>query len=393
MNYKNDLLVPIFTKPKYEVADVFRNNIYKINKLSPDQWKTVTDIINCRTKKLGKHILKCDKCGHEEISYNSCRNRNCPKCQGLKKIKWLLDRQKEILPINYFHVIFTIPHFINKLTYQNRKIIYDLMFNSVKETLIEGAKNPKNLGAKIGYIAILHTWGQTLSYHPHIHCIVTGGGITDDNKWIDSKDGYFIPVNILSILFKNKMITKIREEYKKNKLYFFNELESIKEYKDFNKYLDEAYNKNWVVYSKPSFKNSKNVFEYISRYTHRIAISNHRIKDLKDNSITFSYKDYRDDGKKKIMELKNEEFMRRFLMHVAPKNFMRIRFGGIFSNRYRKDNISKVKKLLLTNEKIEINEKTQKSWKKILYNISGINIERCPICKNGILKDIFKNSS
>jgi hypothetical protein len=379
----------VISKPKYEVADIFRNNIYKINKMSPEQWQAITDIINCRTKKLGGHTLICNKCGHMEISYNSCRNRNCPKCQGLKKVKWLMDREKEILPINYFHVIFTIPHQLNQLTYQNRKIIYNLMFDCVKETLLEASNNPRNLGAKIGYIGIMHTWGQTLSYHPHIHCIVTGGGVTEDDKWKDSRDDYFIPVKILSILFKNKMVCKIREEYKNNKLILLNDLEKYKVYEVFNEYLDEMYNKNWMIYSKPPFSSNKNVFEYISRYTHRIAIANSRIMDLNDEKIKFRYKDYSDESKIKIMELTNVEFMRRFVMHIIPKRFMRIRFGGIFSNRYRKENIKKVKDLLNVKDK---EEGKPINWKKMLYKISGINVEKCSVCKKGIMIDEYKNT-
>lgn len=377
-------------RPKYEVSDIFRNNIHKINKMSPEQWQAVTDIINCRTKKLGGHTLICNNCGHMEISYNSCRNRNCPKCQGLKKIKWLMDREKELLPINYFHVIFTIPHQLNKITYQNRRIIYNIMFDCVKETLLEASNNPKNLGAKIGYIGIMHTWGQTLSYHPHIHCIVTGGGITEDNRWKESKEDYFIPVKILSILFKNKMICKIREEYKNNKLLLLNDLEKYKVYEVFNEYLDEMYNKNWMVYAKPPFSNNKNVFEYISRYTHRIAIANSRIKDLNEETVKFRYKDYSDEGKIKEMELTNIEFMRRFVMHIIPKRFMRIRFGGIFSNRYRKENIKKVKEML--NVKVKKEQKTI-NWKKMMYKITGIDVEKCSVCKKGIMIDRFENSS
>ena len=379
----------IILKPKFEVADIFRNNISKLNKLPIDHWKAINDIICCRTSKLGGHKLVCNNCGHIEISYNSCRNRNCPKCQGLKKVKWLLDREKELLPINYFHVIFTIPHELNQLTYQNRKRIYDLMFESIKETLIESSKNPKNLGAKIGYIGILHTWGQTLSYHPHIHCIVTGGGLTDDKKWKDSSEKYFVPVKVLSILFKNKMICKIRDEYKKNKLLLFNGLEKFNKYQLFNEFLNDIYDKKWVVYSKPPFSNSKNVFEYISRYTHKIAISNHRIIDIDENNVKFKYKDYADDSKIKEMKISNYEFMRRFLMHIIPKRFMRIRFGGIFSNRYRKENIKKIKELFNIEDK---KRKVSKNWKNLLKKISGINIDKCPICKNGILKDFYINT-
>jgi len=243
-----------YSKPKYEVADVFRDNTHKLTGISYPQWLVVNAILRCRTKKMGGHSLFCPNCGYKEISYNSCRNRHCPKCQTMKKIKWLQDRFTEILPIKYFHIVFTLPSQLNRIVLQNKKELYDILFKSAKETLEEAALNPKNLGAKIGFIAVLHTWGQNLMDHPHLHCVVTGGGLSKDKtKWISSRDDYFISVKLLGKLFRGKYLYYLNELYKGKKLSFHGKLSKYKEGAHFQRLLSECYSKDWVVYTKKPF--------------------------------------------------------------------------------------------------------------------------------------------
>jgi predicted Zn-ribbon and HTH transcriptional regulator len=344
VQYKNN-----FKQPTYEIGDIFRENRAKLRhlKLSPEQRKVVKAIIRCRTARLGGHKLYCNTCGYSEISYNSCRNRHCPKCQYFKKLKWLNNRIEEILPVKYFHVVFTVPHLLNPLILQNKKELYGLFFKAVNETLTEAALNPKNLGAKIGFMTILHTWGQNLMDHPHIHCVVTGGGLNKDKtKWISSRDNFFIHVKRLSRLFRGKYLYYFKMAYNKKKLGFYGKVEELKYRENFNKLISKLYKKEWVVYSKKPFDNPVNVFKYLGRYTHRIAISNSRIVKVTDKEVSFRWKDYRNGNKKKIMTLPVEEFMRRFLLHTLPKGFKRIRFYGLLSNRYKKDNIKAIRELL-----------------------------------------------
>lgn len=338
-----------FKQPTYEIGDIFRENRAKLRhlKLSPEQRKVVKAITRCRTARLGGHKLYCNTCGYSEISYNSCRNRHCPKCQYFKKLKWLNNRIEEILPVKYFHVVFTVPHLLNPLILQNKKELYGIFFKAVNETLTEAALNPKNLGAKIGFMTILHTWGQNLMDHPHIHCVVTGGGLNKDKtKWISSRDNFFIHVKRLSRLFRGKYLYYLKMAYNEKKLGFYGKLEELKYRENFNNLISKSYKKEWVVYSKKPFDSPVNVIKYLGRYTHRIAISNSRIVKVTDKEVSFRWKDYRNGNKKKIMTLPVEEFMRRFLLHTLPKGFKRIRFYGLLSNRYKKENIKTIRELL-----------------------------------------------
>lgn len=374
-----------FSRPKYEVADVFRDNTHKLNGINYPQWLVVNSIIACRTKRMGGHSIYCPKCGFNQISYNSCRNRHCPKCQTIKKLKWIDERLKELLPINYFHIVFTIPNILNYLVLQNKQELYNILFTSVKETLTQAALNPKNLGAKIGFVAVLHTWGQNLLEHPHIHCVVTGGGLSKDKKnWIKSNNNYFISVKLLGKLFKGKYLFYLKNLYKEGKLSFHGKLKKIQENDKFMKLLTECYEKDWVVYSKKPFSNPKTVYQYLGRYTHRIAISNHRIVNITKEEVKFFWKDYKNGNVKKIMTLSIDEFMRRFLLHVLPKGLKRIRFYGILTNRYKKQNLKIIKNLLNVNVEEEA---------KRIFNDSIIMdyrkyspLSKCPKCNN---KDII----
>ncbi|HEY0089212.1 MAG TPA: IS91 family transposase, partial [Candidatus Lokiarchaeia archaeon] len=323
---------------KIELADIFRKNIDKLPHIDIESWKVVNAIISCRTANLGGHVLKCDICGHEEYSYNSCRNRHCPKCQTLKKVKWLEAREDELLPVNYFHVVFTIPGFLNPIVLQNKKIAYDILFKSVKETLLESAKTGKNLGADIGFITILHTWGQNLMDHPHIHCVVPAGGISPSgNNWKSCRNNYFISIKILSKLFKGKFLDYLKKAFNSNELKFFGKIHNLKNKSCFQIIINRAYLKEWVVYAKKPFAGPKQVLDYIGRYTHRVAISNNRIHSMENDKVSFSWKDYSEDNKQKVMSLEVSEFMRRFLLHVLPKRFVRIRFFGFLANKVKND--------------------------------------------------------
>ena len=376
---------------KYDISDIFRNNLKELTTLSKDKWKVINSIINCRTKALGGHINKCDTCNYEDQSYNSCRNRHCPKCGGLKKAKWLQRRLSELLPVEYFHVVFTIPSELNKITYYNKKIMYDLLFKCVKETLLESALNEKNLGAEIGFMSILHTWGQQLNFHPHLHCVVPGGGLKG-NTWIKSKKGFFIHVKKLSRLFRGKYLWYLKKYYNKNELAFYKETKKLKDRKEFQKYIDNLYSKEWVVYAKKPFAGPSQVLRYLSNYTHKIAISNYRIKKVENGRVYFTWKDYRRKSKRKIMNLTTLEFMKRFLLHILPKRFMKIRMFGIYSNSRKKEKLSICKELLKKEFKIKDIENTNEYIMKIISDYTRVKTNKCPKCKTGILVTKIINS-
>jgi len=369
---------------KIEIADIFRGNIDKLPEMHSELSQVVNSIIKCRTSALGGHVLKCDSCGHEEYSYNSCRNRHCPKCQTLKKMKWLEARKEELLPVPYFHVVFTMPSILNPIALQNKKVIYNILFKAVSETLQDAAKTPNNLGADIGFIAILHTWGQNLIDHPHIHCVVPAGGISPSGeKWKSCRGNYFIPVKILSKLLRGKFLDFLRKAYENMELQFFGNIQNLHNKNEFQKIIDKAYSTDWVVYAKKPFAGPEQVFDYLGRYTHRVAISNNRILKLEDGKVSFKWKDYTDDNKEKIMTLDVKEFMRRFLLHVLPKGFVKIRFFGFLSNRTKNDKINHIFKIL--KKKRTQKEKNQETWQELFLRITGIDACICSECKKGRL--------
>lgn len=366
-----------------EVQDILRlyGESYRLRhseNISSRQYQVMNHIEQCRSAVLGGHLDRCDECNHERISYNSCRDRHCPKCQFLKKEKWLENRLNDFLPINYFHIVFTIPSEINALMLNNQKLLYDIFFNCVSETLKDISNEKKFLGARIGFITVLHTWGQNLSYHPHIHCIVTGGGLSDKNdRWISSKSKFLFPIKVLGSLFRGKFLSYLKNEYNNDSL------ETELPRGEFKRLLDSLYKKDWVVYSKPPFKRPETVFEYLARYTHRIAISNHRIISIKNDHILFRWRDYADDSKEKIMSLHAHEFIRRFLLHVLPKGFVKIRHHGLFSNRKRKKLLETIRNILQVS--YEIHVKNAESWKELYFRITGNDIDLCPLCKKGTM--------
>jgi hypothetical protein len=368
-----------------EVADIFRQHgpFYReSHKLPRNHLRAMGAIETCRTAALGGHKDKCDQCDHLAISYNSCRNRHCPKCQTLAKEKWIEARSEDLLPIEYFHVVFTIPSELNPLVSMNRKVMYDLLFRSVSETLIKLANDPRHLGAKIGVIGILHTWGQNLMDHPHIHCIVTGGGQSPDgSSWISCRKGFFLPVTVMSALFSEKFLDHLKHCFKSGALVFDGAIRHLKAPGNFNLFRKQLYEKKWVVYCKPPFGGPKGVLQYLGRYTHRIAISNNRILNIQDGRVSFLWRDYADDNRQKTMVLPSDEFIRRFLLHVLPERYVRIRHFGLLANRSRKGNIAACLKML--GRKNVTKEKRRETWQEQMLRICGIDVTVCPICQKG----------
>lgn len=343
--------------------------------------KVISNIISCRTSELGGHVDECEDCGHTRISYNSCRDRHCPKCQTLKKERWLEDRKNDLLPVSYFHVVFTIPEELNFLTLINQKVMYSILFKATSETLLELSKDTKYLGAEIGFTTILHTWGQNLMNHPHVHCVVPGGGLSlDGNRWINSKKDFFIPVRVLSRKFRGKFLYYLKKEYYNNSaLRFISDIENLK-YKDvFQCFIDKLYKKEWIVYCKPPFGSAEHVLEYLGRYTHRVAISNNRIIAFENGFVVFKWRDYRDNNKEKIMTVTAEEFIRRFLMHVLPQKFVKIRHYGILSNRNRITKLKKCKTILKV-PSLDIKTRLKLSPAELLFKLTGVDINICPCC-------------
>jgi hypothetical protein len=370
-----------------EVADIFRHHglaYRESHRLPRNDWRVMRAIEVCRTSVLGGHKDKCDNCGHLEISYNSCRNRHCPKCQTLKKERWIEARSKDLLPIQYFHVVFTIPSELNHLVSMNRKVMYDLLFRSVSETLMELANDPKHLGARIGAIGILHTWGQNLMDHPHIHCIVTGGGLSPDgSSWVPCRKGFFIPVRVMSALFRGKFLDLLNSRFKRGEITFPGSISHLKYPGNFDAFRRQLYHKKWVVYCKPPFDGAKGVLQYLGRYTHRVAISNNRLLVNRDGNVSFLWRDYADGNRQKTMMLKADEFIRRFLLHVLPERYVRIRHFGLLANRSRKDNITVCRKIIGAGKTVTKENTKQETWQEQLLRICGIDVTACPVCQKG----------
>jgi hypothetical protein len=376
-----------------EVADIFRQfgPAYRSeHKLSWQQHKAINAIVACRTAALGGYIDQCDHCGYERTCYCSCRNRHCPKCQALARERWLLARKQDLLPIRYFHVVLTMPDSLNPLALQNQKVVYGILFKAGSETLLELGRDRKHLGAEIGIIALLHTWGQNLMDHPHLHCIVTGGGLAQDSsKWIYPKktqkgNEFFVHVNVISELFKKKFIYYLREAYDAGQLKFVGKISYLQSKAQFNRFKDELYNKKWVTYCKETFGNPEHVINYLGGYTHRVAISNSRIVQFEDGKVTFKWKDYNDHDKQKLMTVDACEFIRRFLLHILPKGFFKIRYYGILSNRHHKTTLAKCKEILKVIE--DSQDCKTIHWLDLFFDLTGIDLRICPVCQQGRMR-------
>jgi Putative transposase/Transposase zinc-binding domain len=329
-------------RPPFEVAQIIRqhgNSFIEKNRawLTWHHLRVLHAIAHCRTATLGGHLDGCSRCGHRAISYNSCRNRHCPKCLTRARDRWLAERQRELLPVGYFHVVFTLPHELSWLALQNKKLVYDLLFRTSATTLLEVAADAKHLGARIGFLSVLHTWGQNLLHHPHVHCVIPAGGLAlDSSKWVRPRYAFFLPVKVLSRVFRRKFIAGLKQAFRDEKLSFPGTLRLLAEEKTFRSFLRSLFRHDWVVYAKPPFGGPEHVLHYLARYTHRVAISNHRIVNLADGHVAFRWKDYARGSRQKTMVLHGEEFLRRFSLHVLPQGFVRIRFFGFLANRRRK---------------------------------------------------------
>jgi hypothetical protein len=342
------------SRPAIELADIFRRHgpawrNANAGRVSLDQLKVMSAIESCRTAALGGHVERCEDCSHVRIAYNSCRNRHCPKCQAVAAKQWLADREAELLPVPYYHVVFTLPAAIGDIAYQNKAVVYGILFKAAAETLIAIAADPKHLGARIGLTAVLHTWGSALTHHPHVHIIVPGGGISPDGqRWIACRPGFFLPVRVLSRLFRRLFLEQLSAAYHTGQLQFFGNQAALADPKAFKDHLAPLRRSEWVVYAKRPFGGPQAVLAYLSRYTHRVAIANSRLIAFNESGVTFKWKDYRAEGREraKVMTLATDEFIRRFLIHVLPSGFHRIRHYGLFANGGRAENIARSRQLL-----------------------------------------------
>jgi hypothetical protein len=376
-------------KRSFEVADIFRafGPAYRElhgSQMPLRQLRVMRAIEVCRTVELGGHIDQCDHCGQQRNSYNSCRNRHCPKCQSLAKERWLEARKKDLLPISYFHLVFTLPESLRPLALRNQKVIYNFLFQAASETLVQLAKDPKYLGAEIGFSALLHTWSQTLIHHPHLHCLVTAGGLSLEGKrWISSRPGFFIPVKVLSSLFRGKFLDALKKVYEAGKLKFPGKIEALQGAPAFQKFLTGLYQQAWVVYCKPPLKRAEQVIEYLGRYTHRVALSNDRLVNFEGSRVVLRWRDSADGDKIKLLTLEALEFIRRFLLHVLPDRFVKIRHYGLLSNRGRKRKLLRCQKLLGVSAKEEPEGSPRETWEDLLTRITGKDPRVCPFCGQG----------
>jgi hypothetical protein len=354
--------------------------------LSPAERRVLTAIEVCRTAALGGHVEQCEQCGHQRIWYNSCRNRHCPQCQSLARAQWIEDRQAELLHCEYFHVVFTLPEAPAAIAYQNKKVVYGLLFRAAAETLRTIAADPQHLGAQIGFFAVLHTWGQTLVHHPHLHCVVTGGGLSPDgSRWIACRPGFFLPVKVLSRLFRRLFLDYLEKAFDSGKLRFFSSLEGLRERRGLLAYLAPSRKTRWVVYAKRPFAGPQQVLDYVGRYTHRVAISNQRLLAIEEGQVGFRWKDYRDANQQKVLTLGANEFIRRFLLHVLPQGFQRIRYYGLLGNRYREQNLAHCRQLLGMPTVPPAGE-SPPDYRDRYEQLTGHSLKECPACHQGRMR-------
>jgi Putative transposase/Transposase zinc-binding domain len=368
------------TRPRPTVAEVIRSCLDEFlekygSKLTPEQRRALNDLASCRTAALGGHVLGCPECGHQQIAYNSCGNRHCPTCQATAAARWLEKQAANLLPTPYFHVVFTLPDALDPIALANPRVVYDLLLRSAAETLLEVAADPNHLGAQIGVLAVLHTWGQNLQFHPHVHCVVTGGGLSPNGtRWIASPSNFFLPVRVLSRVFRGKFLAGLRAALAKGELRFAPD--------QFERLLSAAVGTDWVVYAKPPLGGPEQVLKYLARYTHRVAISNARLLDFEDGMVRFRYKDYAHGNRKRVMTLTSLEFVRRLLLHVLPTGLQRIRHYGILANRHRHEKLTVCRRLLGSASAAETDPSEE--TRETRGSPSSIAPTRvCPVCGAG----------
>jgi hypothetical protein len=373
-------------RPRLDVAEVIRSCRDEFlerygPRLTPEQQRALEDVISCRTAALGGHVLGCPECGHQQIAYNSCGNRHCPTCQGTAAARWLEARAAELLPVPYFHIVFTLPNALDPIALHNPRVVYDLLLRSAAETLLRLAADPKHLGAQIGVLAVLHTWGQTLQLYPHAHCVVPGGGLSPDGtRWIGSSDKFFLPVRVLSRVFRGKFLAGLRAAFAQGRLRFPGSLTATAVRDEFERLLAASTKTDWVVYAKPPFGGPEQVLKYLAQYTHRTAISNHRLLDLAEGRVSFRYKDYAHGSRKRTMRLSTVEFVRRFLLHVLPAGFVRMRHYGFLCNRHRHEKLELCRSLLEPRQAAEP-KLPEAEAPEISTSISPTRV--CPACGAG----------
>jgi putative transposase/transposase-like zinc-binding protein len=368
------------TPPRLTVAEVIRSCLDEFldeygAKLPPEQRRALNDLISCRTAALGGHVLGCPECGHQQIAYNSCGNRHCPTCQATAAARWLEARAAELLPAPYFHLVFTLPNAFDPIALANPRVVYDLILRCAAETVLKVASDPELLGARTGVLAVLHTWGQNLQFHPHVHCVVPGGGLSPDGTcWVPSPSNFFLPVRVLGRVFRGKFLAELRAAFACGELRFASD--------QFEQALSVAAQTDWVVYAKPPFGGPEQVLKYLARYTHRVAISNRRLLDFEDGMVRFRYKDYAHGNRKRVMTLEAPEFVRRLLLHVLPSGFVRIRHYGILANRHRHEKLALCRRLLGAGSAAE--PESPEETREARESPSSITPTRvCPVCGAG----------
>jgi hypothetical protein len=370
--------------PRLELADIVRahGDAYRrTHRLATVQQRALRAIETCRTAVLGGHRETCDRCGAVRITSNSCRNRHCPKCQTLTKERWLAAQRAALLPIPYFHVVFTLPHPLNALAQGNPRVIYTLLFRAAADALLTFGRDPRHLGGTIGITAMLHTWGQTLSQHLHLHCLVTGGALAPDrSRWIAGRSSFLFPVRALSIVFRAKFLAGLQRAFNAGQLTFAGGTADLARRGAFTGFLGQLRTVDWVVYAKRPFAGPEQVLNYLGRYTHRVALSNDRLLDVRDGRVRFRWKDYADHDRVKVTALDADEFLRRFLLHVVPSGFMRIRHFGLLANRTRRHTLTRCRMLL---GRPPIEDAPAESVAGLMYRLTGVDLSRCPVCAEG----------
>ena len=377
-----------------EVADVFRQHGAAFLQthgatLLPEQRRVMRAIEECRTAAVGGHVAECDGCGHQVIAYNSCRNRHCPKCQALATAHWVAARQAEVLPVEYFHVVFTVPEALAPLALQNKRVVYDMLFAAASQTLLRIAADPQHLGAEIGFLAVLHTWGQTLLHHPHLHCVVPGGGLSPNGQqWVACRTGFFLPVRVLSRLFRRLFLDGLEEAFARGALCFHASLAHLADERAFADLVASVRRTEWVVYAKPPFGGPAQVLSYLGRYTHRVALSNDRLVKMEDGQVTFRWKDYRRDDRPRTMTLEATEFIRRYLLHVLPTGFQRLRQYGLLANRKRAVKLAVCRQLLGVAEAAGESTARPEGDQAADEAVTGESLARCPVCRTGQMQRV-----
>lgn len=373
-------------RPPLEVADVFRHPEVRalVGRYPATHQRVVRAITTCRTAVLGGHVDVCDECGHEEISYNSCRDRHCPKCQGSTAAEWVNAQQKHLLPVPYCHAVFTLPRELAPLALQNEKLLYGLLFECVSQALLDVARDPRHLGARLGFLAILHTWGQKLELHPHLHCLIPAGGMAPDrSRWVRCRTGFFLPVRVLSRVFRRKYLAGLEAAYAAGTLRLDGALRDLQDPDRFAELAARLRNREWVVYARPPFGGSDQVLKYLARYTHRVAIANRRLRQLEDGRVTFEWKDYAHGHRPRTLSVHVAEFARRFLLHVLPKRFVRIRYYGFLANACRETDVALCRQLL-DHSAIVAEADSEGSGSEA----APANGQRCPSCRSGRLSTV-----